>query len=180
MRTPATPIVTHVLRRGGPRPKGHESIFNTVIKPEDRAVGAELARRAAEEAEMARSMRGQGIVAPPTPAPVEEEAPPAPRRMAVTSAPREIPPALAPVNLARYKEFVKLVEGRVTKTLNDMDQIKFLSSKERYDYTAEDVDEILTALNNKLAEIETAFAEQGKRRPRVVFQLSRKAIPAEN
>lgn len=71
----------------------------------------------------------------------------------------------------KFRKFVELAELRVPKAMTEIENCKHLASKERYDYLPEHAAKIIAALRQAVDEVETAFAEEGKRRPRKVFSV---------
>jgi len=71
----------------------------------------------------------------------------------------------------KFAKFVELVEARMPKALSELENIRFLASKERYDYGPEHHAKIVNRLRQAVDEIDQAFAEEGRRKPRQTFSL---------
>jgi hypothetical protein len=71
----------------------------------------------------------------------------------------------------KFAKFVDLVNIRMPKALSELENIKFLASKERYDYAPEHHEKIVNRLRRAVDEIDKAFAEAGRRKPRQMFSL---------
>lgn len=145
----------HTLRK---RPPAKHDDWLTRIGAAEREEAKRLAEQARSEAAAAR--RGPAEEQEAAPMPLERSTRPA----TITAA----TPAL---NQAKFDKFVELVDLRMPKALTELENIKFLSSKERYDYLPEHGGKIVAALRRAVDEIEAAFAEEGKRRPRKTFNL---------
>lgn len=72
----------------------------------------------------------------------------------------------------KHAEFVRLAESRMSMLLSDMEsKIKVLASRERYEYTEEEWREMVNAIREKTDQIEAAFREGGRRKPKVAFKF---------
>ncbi len=67
------------------------------------------------------------------------------------------------------KDFVRLAEKRVLKTLNCIRLIGNLSNKSNYYYTERDVEKIFTTLNAEIEECKKKFEAKQKAKP--IFTL---------
>lgn len=69
----------------------------------------------------------------------------------------------------RRAKFVELAEKRVNKTLKDIELIGNLSSQTNYDYTDEDVQKIVRALEEALQRMKSRFGTGEEEEP--LFKL---------
>ena len=58
---------------------------------------------------------------------------------------------------SRADKFRRLASRRVSKALNMLRQVKALANKRQYDYTKEQADKIVDALNDAVAKIHDAY-----------------------
>lgn len=71
----------------------------------------------------------------------------------------------------RRERFVRIVERRVNKILDDFDSLGKCSNKKNYEYTAEDVRKVFGAVEKKMKEIKLLY--QNSNTPKRVFKLLR-------
>ena len=57
----------------------------------------------------------------------------------------------------KRERFVRIVERRVNKILNDLDSLGKCSNRKNYEYTSEDVREIFRAIANKVKTIKSLY-----------------------
>ena len=57
----------------------------------------------------------------------------------------------------KRERFVRIVERRVNKILNDLDSLGKCSNRKNYEYTSEDVREIFRAIENKVKTIKSLY-----------------------
>lgn len=66
-------------------------------------------------------------------------------------------------NESKADKFVRLGESRVNKVMEAIGRIEHLANRGNYDYTPEQVEEMFSIMENRLAEVKSRFApKQGK------------------
>jgi hypothetical protein len=70
----------------------------------------------------------------------------------------------------RREKFINLAEARVSKAMHSIRLIGNLANRSNYDYTDEDVKQIINALQGEIGELKHRFASQDSR-SRPAFKL---------
>ena len=65
---------------------------------------------------------------------------------------------------SKRERFIKVVELRVNRILDDLDKLGKCSSRKNYDYSDEDVRKIFSAIERKVKEIKSMFQGNPKER----------------
>lgn len=61
-------------------------------------------------------------------------------------------------NESKADKFVRLGESRVNKVMEAIGRIEHLANRGNYDYTPEQVEEMFSIMENRLAEVKSRFA----------------------
>ena len=61
-------------------------------------------------------------------------------------------------NESKADKFVRLGENRVNKVMEAIGRIEHLANRGNYEYTQEQVDEMFSIMENRLAEVKSRFA----------------------
>ena len=61
-------------------------------------------------------------------------------------------------NESKADKFVRLGESRVNKVMEAIGRIEHLANRGNYDYTPEQVEEMFSIIENRLAEVKSRFA----------------------
>ena len=61
-------------------------------------------------------------------------------------------------NESKADKFVRLGESRVNKVMEAIGRIEHLANRGNYDYTTEQVEEMFSIMENRLAEVKSRFA----------------------
>ena len=61
-------------------------------------------------------------------------------------------------NESKADKFVRLGESRVNKVMEAIGRIEHLANRGNYEYTQEQVDEMFSIMENRLAEVKSRFA----------------------
>lgn len=61
-------------------------------------------------------------------------------------------------NESKADKFVRLGESRVNKVMEAIGRIAYLANSGNYEYTQEQVDEMFSIMENRLAEVKSRFA----------------------
>jgi len=65
---------------------------------------------------------------------------------------------------SKRERFIKVVELRVNRILDDLDKLGKCSNRKNYDYSDEDVRKIFSAIERKVKEIKSMFQGSPKER----------------
>ncbi len=74
---------------------------------------------------------------------------------------------------SKADKFVRLGESRVNKVMEAIGRIEYLANCENYEYTQEQVDEMFSIMENRLAEVKSRFAP--KQAKNNAFSFGKKA-----
>ena len=80
-------------------------------------------------------------------------------------------PVSHPPEEDKSQRFIRLAQFRITRAINYISTIENLANSGNYDYTEDQVAELIKALDNAVGKLETAFSQSDDRKNQAVFKF---------